>query len=130
MHKNIHYFLSGRYVDRLEVNYLAKRQHAGQKAHSVFPVNRWIDANSQLMLSEYDSLLPVDDMQLDQREKELRARRETYTLSEKILGAPLQVGCGNLILVTFYSRCYTVSNSSLYYGMRNLNSLIVFIVYF
>ena len=58
----------------------------------MFPVNRWIKANSSLKLTEYDSVLPQDDVNTEQREAELRAKREMYMLSGKILGAPPQVG--------------------------------------
>ena len=66
-----------------------------EKANSsVFPVNRWIKANSILSLSEYDSSLPQDDPNKEQRAKELRDKREKYMLSGKVLGAPPQV-CDN-----------------------------------
>ena len=61
---------------------------------SVFPFNRWVNANDTFNIVEFDSFLPCDDVNPEQRAKELRIKREYYMLSGKILGAPPQVSIG------------------------------------
>ena len=59
---------------------------------SKFPINRWLKAESQITVSEFDSLLPQDDSFKDIRASELHAKRQTYIYSQKVNGAPPMVG--------------------------------------
>ena len=61
---------------------------------SVFPLNRWINAKDTLSIAEFDSYLPCDAVDPEQRAEELGIKREDYMLSGKILGAPPQVSIG------------------------------------
>ena len=95
-----------RYIDRVEVTETVENQSwqsawcptsspSGSDSlisdSRIFPIHRWIKSGTRLMVSRYDSSLPQDDMNIEQREKELKEKREDYRLAEKILGAPLQV---------------------------------------
>ena len=77
-----------RYVLKIVVKSNSRDQIMSE---SVFPVNRWIKANQTLTLVEYDSVLPQFDEHSEQRERLLKAKREEYILSQKIIGAPPQV---------------------------------------
>ena len=75
-----------RYVHRLEITPVERKEDL-----SIFPFNRWVDANTSINIVEFDSCLPQDDVNPEQRAKELRAKREDYMFSGRILGAPPQV---------------------------------------
>lgn len=59
--------------------------------NTIFPVNRWILANFELRLSEFDSSLPFDDKNQKQRREELEKKQEKYKLQEKRPGMPKEV---------------------------------------
>ena len=56
-----------------------------------FPINRWIEPNRTYTFTIYDSLLPQDDKNPDQRLKELEEKRERYGLKGDCDEAPKQV---------------------------------------
>lgn len=62
------------------------------KSKTVFPVHRWIHANSKLSLEEYDCTLPQHSVFAEQRKKELELKQEAYKLKQHVPGAPMQVG--------------------------------------
>ena len=86
MQKYIFHICVTRYVNRVEVTPVNE-----DRDKSVFPFNRWINAHTTFNIVEFDSFLPHVDVNPEQRAKELRAKREYYMLSGKILGAPPQV---------------------------------------
>lgn len=67
--------------------------HLGSEdsTRSIFPVLRWINVGTQLSLVEFDSSLPQEEKNIEQRTRELRNKRETYMFASRIHGAPLGV---------------------------------------
>lgn len=59
--------------------------------NSVFPVNRWIHADTVLRISEHNYFLPHQDKYPEQRSMELENMREQYKLVSKVPGIPKQV---------------------------------------
>ena len=90
-----HVTCPSRYIGRIEISVKqsAEDVEAGRPAPepTIFPLNRWIHAGTCHTVLEYDSFLPQADPNKEQRARELRAKREDYVLSGKILGAPPQV---------------------------------------
>ena len=86
-----------RYVDRIEIAHTKSPSDV-----SIFPFHRWVNANTSLDIREFDSCLPQHDLNPEQRAKELRAKREVYMLSGKVLGAPPQVEIYLMNFIFFY----------------------------
>ncbi|KAF6021827.1 ALOX5 [Bugula neritina] len=74
------------FVDRVEITCITDNSKP-----SIFPFHRWIHADTKLSLVEFDTTLPQFEKHPEQREKELKQKREKYILVSKILGAPRQV---------------------------------------
>ena len=56
-----------------------------------FDYSRWIEPNQKYYFRMYDSLLPQEDKQGEQREKELAFKQETYVYESIITGLPRRV---------------------------------------
>ncbi|XP_071505993.1 allene oxide synthase-lipoxygenase protein-like [Diadema antillarum] len=73
------------FVDMVEVEQEVTRKRF------VFPVHRWVRADTRLNLKKYDTSLPQDDDQQEQRKRELERKRELYQLESKQEGLIPQV---------------------------------------
>ncbi|CAH1793219.1 unnamed protein product [Owenia fusiformis] len=58
------------------------------KDKSIFPINRWVVANQQLKLQEFDSVLPQFDKNKEQRRQELETKQGKYRLKVHREGLP------------------------------------------
>ena len=56
-----------------------------------FPIHRWIKPNLKYTVPEFDSCLPQFDIHRDQRDEELREKREQYQYIMHVEGGPSQV---------------------------------------
>ncbi|XP_072043147.1 polyunsaturated fatty acid 5-lipoxygenase-like [Amphiura filiformis] len=60
------------YVERIEI------ENARSKEKGIFPVHRWLNADKKMKLKIYDSMLPQNDEEADQRKAELEEKKELY----------------------------------------------------
>ncbi|XP_022083391.1 allene oxide synthase-lipoxygenase protein-like isoform X2 [Acanthaster planci] len=58
---------------------------------TVFPIHRWIKANTRLVFVKYDCLLPQHDMNKEQRHQELMEKKTKYEMEVKQEGLLPQV---------------------------------------
>lgn len=56
-----------------------------------FPIFRWIPAKTHMIFRVNDTMLPQRDPEQQQRWGELKKKRETYEICQKIPGGPAQV---------------------------------------
>ena len=78
-------FGSGWYVD-----YIIVKRKDEDKEYP-FPIFRWIPGKTHLMFRVYDTMLPQADPEQEQRWKELKNKKESYIITQKIEGGPAQV---------------------------------------
>lgn len=78
-------FGSAWYLDYIKV----RRKDADTEY--AFPVFRWIPPKVHLIFRVYDTMLPQNDPEAEQRWKELKRKRGLYEVSQKINGGPAQV---------------------------------------
>ncbi len=57
-----------------------------------FPVHRWVQPNLRYKITAFDTLLPQFDPNKDQRDAELREKRELYQYGQTAPDLPVQVG--------------------------------------
>jgi hypothetical protein len=73
------------YVEYIEVEVDETREFF------VFPINRWIHADRQYLIQQYDVVLPQDDPHKEQRAFELAEKKKLYEYDQKAPGIPVQV---------------------------------------
>lgn len=73
------------YVDYVKV----KRKD--QETEFVFPIFRWVPANTHMVFRVNDTMLPSQDPEQQQRWNELQEKRKSYIVCQKIPGGPPQV---------------------------------------
>ncbi|XP_052225510.1 allene oxide synthase-lipoxygenase protein-like isoform X7 [Dreissena polymorpha] len=73
------------YVDYIKV----KRKDFNNEV--TFPIFRWIPAKTHLMFRVNDTMLPQDDPEVSQRWEELRSKRESYLMCQKVPDGPSQI---------------------------------------
>lgn len=76
------------YIHRYLVRVMVKDMTG---ASTIFPVKRWIMSDVELKVSEFDSSLPFDDKNEEQRKQELKAKKLKYNLIEANPGMPKEV---------------------------------------
>lgn len=76
------------YVEKVEIRY---HKIAGPQRELVFPCNRWIRNDKEIVLKLYDSYLPQLDEDSYQRDAELFSKRAKYRYCQGISGLPPRV---------------------------------------
>ncbi|XP_038045097.1 uncharacterized protein LOC119719671 [Patiria miniata] len=73
------------FVEKIEV------VHSANSDTIVFPIHRWIKANTRHVFAKYDCLLPQHDVNKDQRKQELTEKKKLYEMECKATGLLPQI---------------------------------------